>query len=111
MATISQTVGRGDFLLHRGCDERLGVRWKQWMPDTGQAVAVDLSRSSARLEFEDRFGTSVGSFGCTTNDNGLVYADVPASFTGTMPQSGQWRITVVHGGRTVPLGWGQYVTE
>ena len=109
MTTISKNVGRGDILLHRGSDERIGVKWVQY--DYSTYTPVDLSDWSAMFSLEWR-GQTVYTQNCVTTSNGLAYADIPASvFTADQWRSmadGSWKIIAQHGEQTELLAWGNY---
>lgn len=95
---IAEHVGRGDILLHRGFDERVGVRWEQ---DDGTGLKpVDLTGWTGRFEllspgdmlwYSQALGT--GSF----DVSGLAVADIPwTAFTSDVwaqRVSGGWRVT------------------
>ena len=49
MPTVSRRVPRADVLLHRGADERIGVRWSQDRQDGAGYVPVDMRDWSAAL--------------------------------------------------------------
>lgn len=109
MTTISKSVGRGDILLHRGSDERIGVKWEEYNYESYQPV--DLSGWWASFYMEWR-GSTVYTLGCTTTSNGLAYADIPANaFTADAWKSradGSWKIIAQNGEQTEILGWGNY---
>ena len=109
MTTISKSVGRGDILLHRGSDERIGVKWEEF--DYYTYTPVDLSAWWATFSLEWR-GQTVYSRNCVTTSNGLAYADIPASaFTADKWRSmadGSWKIIAQNGEQTELLAWGNY---
>jgi hypothetical protein len=110
MATISKDVGRGDILLHRGSDERIGVHWQQSLYDNSLSD-VDLSEWQATFQLSCD-GDVVYSQMCTTTSDGYAWASIPAAaFTDGVwlsKSSGTWKITATNGDSTEILGWGYY---
>ena len=113
MTTISKDVGRGDFLLHRGCDERLGVRWEQDCQDGEGYVPVDLSGWEATLRLLSPLGEAWGAWPCTCTEDGFAYAAVSGADTvgseWAARAGGSWRIDARGPqGQMELLGWGYF---
>lgn len=112
MSSISKDIGRGDFVLHRGCDERVGVKWQVDNRDGKGLVGKDLRDWSAIFKLIHG-GRSVYELGCLTTSNGYAIAEIPGSAfeasTWDARQHGEWRM-VGHGpnGEQELLGWGYY---
>jgi hypothetical protein len=110
MATISKPVGRGDVLLHRGSDERVGVLWQESLYDNSY-TGVDLTGWSATFQMSCG-GDVVYSLACTTTSDGYAWAEIPASaFTDgkwLSMMSGTWKITAINADATEILGNGYY---
>lgn len=110
MATISRPVARGDILLHRGSDERVGVKWVEVFENDYERPK-DLSEWDGT--FEMRCGEeTVYVQGCTCTGNGLCIASIPASAFKSnewlQRLSGEWRMSATDGERTELLAWGYY---
>ncbi len=113
MTTISKDVGRCDLLLHRSCDERVGVRWLQDRQDGRGYVPVDLSSWEATLTLLSPLGTTWGTWPCTCTDNGYAYARIGGADTSGSEwlarASGSWRIDASGpDGERELLGWGYF---
>ena len=112
MTTISKEVGRGDIILHRGSDERIGVKWESY--DYSEWVPVDLTAWNADFIMEWR-GQKVYSKLCVCTSDGVAYADIPANaFTASAwaaKSDGSWKIIADNGEQTEILGWGNYVIQ
>lgn len=111
MTVISRDVGRGDIVLHRGCDERIGVRWMRDMYQDGWQP-VDLKGWSATFEMYN-CGEAVYSIGCTTTSDGYAFADIPGeAYTDGVWDGrleGEWRINGSGPGwERELLAWGYY---
>jgi hypothetical protein len=111
---LSQGVGRQDVLLHRGMDERLGVRWQQ---RTGASGYEDVDLLGWSGEFvvtsstgEEWYSQALPS-SCFTSD-GYAIAEIPASAFAEAVWAarslGEWRMTGVSadGRRHEVLAWG-----
>ncbi|MEC4272757.1 hypothetical protein VJ923_06265 [Adlercreutzia sp. R25] len=107
MPTLSRHVPRGDFLIHRGADERLGVRWQR---DYGGGYkAVDMSAWIADLLLS-KDGEALLSVPCTCTYDGLCVASLTGSQTRSLQvRTGEWRIDA-HGpgGESELMGWGYF---
>ena len=112
MATISKEVGRGDIILHRGSDERIGVKWEEY--DYLSWQSVDLTSWSATFTLEWA-GQTVYALNCVCTSNGLAYADIPASaFTDNAWKTranGAWKIIATDYEQTEILAWGNYTIQ
>lgn len=113
MAVISKPVGRGDFLLHSGADERLGVLWERDRQDGAGYQPMDLTGWQATLTLECD-GATVLTLPCTTTSDGYAWATITATETSSLARSapsGSWSITATDGTSTDMLGWGYYEIE
>lgn len=113
MTVMSKPTGRGDFLLHAGADERLGVLWERDRQDGAGYKPMDLTGWQATLRLECD-GEAVFTTACTTTSDGYAWGDVPASETAALASrapSGSWSITATDGTSTDMLGWGYYEIE
>lgn len=113
MVTWARDVGRGDVLLHRGADERVGCRWVQDKRDGEGFQPVDLKDWTATFSMTLPDGTSVYGLSCTTTSDGYAVAEIPASAfeadTWRARPVGDWRIDATGpGGRRELLGWGHW---
>lgn len=112
MTTISKSVGRGDIILHRGSDERIGVKWEEY--DYSSWSPVDLSGWFGTFSME-WFGQTVYTLSCTCTSDGLAFAEIPANaFTADAWRSranGSWKITATNGDQTEVLAWGNYTIQ
>ena len=112
MTTISKDVGRGDIILHRGSDEKIGVKWEEY--DYSTWNPVDLSYWYATFYMEWR-GSTVYTKSCTCTSDGVAYAEIPANaFTDsswTAKKDGSWKIIAGDGEQTEILGWGNYTIQ
>lgn len=112
MTTVSKSVGRGDIILHRGSDERIGVKWESF--DYSSWSPVDLSSWFATFSMEWG-GSTVYSVECTCTSDGVAYADIPPNaFTGSSwkaMKDGSWKIIAQNGEQTEILGWGNYTIQ
>lgn len=112
MTTISRSVGRGDIILHRGSDERIGVKWEEH--DYSSWSPVDLTGWFGTFSME-WFGQTVYTLSCTCTSDGIAYADIPANaFTADTWKSkanGAWKITATNGSKTEVLAWGNYTIQ
>lgn len=107
MPTLSRHVPRGDFLIHRGADERLGVRWQQ---DRGSGYEdVDMSVWSAELTLSKE-GETLLTAACTCTCYGLCIAFLAGSQTRAIPvRTGEWRIDAQGpNGESELMGWGYF---
>lgn len=110
MPTVSRRVPRADVLLHRGADERIGVRWSQDRQDGAGYVPVDMRDWSAALALSCH-GEEVLSVPCTCTSDGLAIASVPGDATAGLPgaSGGEWRIDAYGPeGQRELMGWGYY---
>ena len=107
MPTLSRHVPRGDFLIHKGADERLGVRWQR---DYGSGYRdVDMSGWSAELTLS-KDGETLLTAPCTCTYYGLCVASLTGSQTRSLSvRAGEWRIDA-HGpdGEDELMGWGYF---
>lgn len=116
MSVIAKDTGRGDILLHRGSDERIGVRWQVQDPESHLWQVKYLSAWQATFSMSLPDGRQVYSTTCTTTSNGLAIAQIPGTafedgiWVGR--PSGSWRIdaTGPQGEREL-LGWGNWRLE
>lgn len=112
MTTISKSVGRGDVLLHRGSNERVGVKWEEYNYSTWKPV--DLTSWWATFSLEWR-GQTVYTQTCVVTSNGLAYAEIPSNaFIADKWRSqsdGSWKIIAQNGERTEILAWGNYTIQ
>lgn len=107
MPTLSRHVPRGDFLIHRGADERLGVKWQR---DRGSGYQdVDMSGWSAVLTLS-KDGEALLTVPCTCTYYGLCAASLTAAQTMAIPVSaGEWRIDASGpDGEGELMGWGYF---
>lgn len=112
---ISQTIGRGDILLHRGSAERIGVHCTQDRGDGRGYVPRDLLHWQGRFELLSSAGDLWYSRECRMTGDGYAYAEMPSSaFTGDVWRqraSGEWRIRAWPTGDADGaeiLGWGYF---
>lgn len=114
---ISKNVGRGTILLHRGNDERIGVRWQQDRQDGQGYQGVDLTDWHAEYHMSLNDGRRVYEQDCETSDDGYAIAHIPATaFTDTKwaaRQQGTWGITATNTtqNRVELLAWGYFRLE
>jgi hypothetical protein len=110
MSTISKAVGRGDILLHRGSDERIGVLWQESLYENTY-TGKDLSDWQATFQMSCD-GDVVYSLSCTCTSDGYAWASIPATaFTDRewlSMMNGSWKITATDGSTTEILGNGYY---
>lgn len=114
MRVASRCVGRADVLLHRGDTERVGARWERDRMDGSGPEPVDLTGWTAVLAMALPDGREVYTVGCAVNENGLAWAEIPASaFAAAVwdaRPTGSWRIdaTSPDGSWTERLGEGYW---
>ena len=113
MTTISKDVARGDFLLHRGCDEGIGVLWKQDRQDGEGLVPVDLSNWEATLTLLSPLGAEWGTWPCTCTEDGYAIGKIGGYDTSGSEwlarTGGSWRIDGRGPeGQMELLGWGYF---
>ena len=110
MTTISKQIPRGDILLHRGSDERIGVLWEQSRYADGYEP-VDLSGWEGTFTLQCQ-GQDVYFSQCTTTSDGYCWADIAADDLGSTEWqqrlTGEWRLTATDGTQTELLAWGFY---
>lgn len=109
MPTISRHVPRGDVLLHRGSDERIGVKWEQDRLDGAGYSPVNMKEWSAVLRMTSH-GEEVLSVPCACTSDGLAIASVSGDATdGIAANVGEWRIDAYGpDGQRVLMGWGYF---
>lgn len=110
MPTISKDVPRGDFLIHRGTDERLGVRWEQDKMDGEGYRPVDMSNWAGQLSLSHN-GELLFSIPCTCTSDGLAIASLSAADTERIDpwRTGEWRIDATGpDGQRELMGWGYF---
>ncbi len=94
MTTITKDIGRGDFILHRYNDERIGCLWTLQFPDGEEPK--DLLDWKATLTLESDMGETLIELDCVCTSDGYVYADIPAFEMASEKLSvysyGRWRI-------------------
>ena len=112
MTTISKSVGRGDIILHRGSDERIGVKWEVYDYSSWSPVNLYGWFGTFTMEW---FGSTVYSVACVSTSDGIMYADIPAaaftSDTWKSKANGSWKITATDGSQTEVLAWGNYTIQ
>ena len=110
MTTITKDIGRGDFILHRYNDERIGCRWTQEVPEGSEPK--DLTGWQAALTLESDMGEKLAEIECTCTSDGYVFANIPvetliseafAAYT-----FGRWRIVGTDGGSTELIAAGNF---
>lgn len=112
MSSISKDIGRGDFVIHRGSDERLGVRWEVDNRDGRGLVGKDLRKWEATFKLLCR-DKVVYSQPCLTTSNGYSIANIPGNAfedeIWVTRKNGEWRIDGRGpDGERELLGWGHY---
>lgn len=118
MTTITQNVGRGDILLHRGVSERVGVQWTQDAGDGQGYRPVDMDGWTGVF----RMTGPLGDVWFETDDVRLDSRGVaavmlaPGTFDGDEwagRTDGEWRLTARNplSGGVELLGWGHYHLE
>ena len=113
MATLSQSVGRMDILLHRGVVEKVGAQWHQRESGGTEYSPVDMSGDNAQFQMFEIDNDVLYDQKCVTTTNGCAYVIIPDSaFTNNeweIHKSGKWHIVVTHNGKKTLLGWGNYL--
>lgn len=93
MTTISEKVGRGDWLLHAGNDEPMGATWHVDNLDGRGYAPKDLSSWTAELALFDDWGAELHRQECGTLPDGKAVTVLPAAAIDSLDvATGSYRI-------------------
>lgn len=110
MTTITREVGRGDFLLHRFSDERIGVLWEETFENGMQPK--NIIDWTATLTLESDSGATLLEVDCTCTSDGYAIGDITQEQMSSGRLSaytfGRWRIVATNGAETELLGCGNF---
>ena len=115
MTSITQKIGYGDIILHRGVTEHIGVHWTQDLKDGRGPQPVDLEGWYGRYLMLGPQGQQwYTQTDLSLDSQGVAAVTIPANaFTDDQwagRVNGEWRIlaTAPDTSRVEMLGWGHY---